>query len=142
VQDTDAAPLLDVISRAETLEQTVAAMPMAVVVVDREGRVVLWSGAAEELYGWRSSEVLGRPARELMVDAEAAPSADEVRAALERGERWMGTYPVKRRDGSTFTAWVVDAPVFAADGRRVGMVGVSLHADEFEPARLARVDLE
>src|SRR5690606_8625668 len=91
VQDTEPAPLLDVISRAETLEQAVAAMPLAVVVVDRDGRVVLWSGAAEELYGWRAAEAVGRPARDLIVALGSRAPIEEIRATVGRGERWMGT---------------------------------------------------
>ena len=142
MQETDAAPLLDVISRAEALEQAVAAMPLAVVVIDVEGRVVLWSGAAEELYGWQATEAVGRRARDLIIDPDRAPSADEISQELHEGRRWMGTFPVRRKDGSSFLAWVVNAPVIAADGSMVGMVGMSLDLNGSEPTRMARATVE
>jgi two-component system OmpR family sensor kinase len=46
-------------------------------------------------------------------------------ARVLRGETWSGDFEVRRRDGSTFPAHVVDAPIFASDGSVVGIVGVS-----------------
>ena len=37
------------------------ASPVAIVELDRSGRVQLWNPAAERIYGWRPEEVLGRP---------------------------------------------------------------------------------
>ncbi|MBI3288072.1 MAG: response regulator [Elusimicrobia bacterium] len=34
--------------------------PLAVIMLDRKGRVTLWNGIAEEMFGWTSAEVLGR----------------------------------------------------------------------------------
>jgi len=126
VRDTDTAPLLDVITRAETLEQTLAAIPMAVVVTDLEGHVVLWGGLAESLYGWRASEAVGRPARELIVAPDVAERADEIGAELRQGRRWTGLFPVLRKDGSSFEAFVTNAPVHDAEGDLVGVVGMSI----------------
>jgi diguanylate cyclase (GGDEF)-like protein/PAS domain S-box-containing protein len=137
VRDTETAPLLDVISRAETLEQTVAAIPMAIVVVDLEGRIVLWSGAAEALYGWRAAEVMGRPARPLMVAPDDELRAEQIRVEVQRGERSTGVLPLLRKDGSTFEAFVVNAPVHDAEGRLVGIVGMSVDTGD---ARISRAD--
>lgn len=40
----------------------------AAAVLDHRGAVVRWTGAAEELTGFRAEEVCGRPARELVAD--------------------------------------------------------------------------
>lgn len=44
--------------------------PAAVVGVDRRGRVVLFSPAAERLLGWEASEILGHSVRELYVNPD------------------------------------------------------------------------
>jgi len=43
------------------MEGLIAASPMAIVAVDREGRVTVWNESAEKLFGWTREEVLGQP---------------------------------------------------------------------------------
>ena len=51
----------------------VNALPVGVVETDRQGRIVLWEGAASRIFGWRTSEVLGKSleALELVHEADA-----------------------------------------------------------------------
>lgn len=44
----------------QTLQALVQASPLAITVLDRQGRVKLWNPAAERLFGWSREEVLGR----------------------------------------------------------------------------------
>lgn len=43
----------------ELLNTFLEALPLPVVGVDRRGRVILWSGAAEAVLGWTAAEVMG-----------------------------------------------------------------------------------
>ncbi len=53
--------------------------PMAVIEWDRQGVVTRWEGAAERLFGWTASEVIGRPMADLrLVHAEDADQVGEV----------------------------------------------------------------
>ena len=45
---------------SSTLEALVAATPAAIVVLDTEARVTLWSPGAVRLFGWTAEEVVGR----------------------------------------------------------------------------------
>jgi PAS domain S-box-containing protein len=45
----------------KTLETVIEASPLAIVTVDREGKVDTWNRAAEVMFGWRAEEVRGRP---------------------------------------------------------------------------------
>ena len=67
----------------------------AIIVRDREGRIVLWNRGAEMLYGYTAAEVLGRTAEFLM-----PPGAEEdARAAFEaalRGEELVIPEAVRR----------------------------------------------
>jgi diguanylate cyclase (GGDEF)-like protein/PAS domain S-box-containing protein len=44
-----------------TLSVLIKASPLAIFVLDTEGRVTLWNPAAEEMFGWSESEVIAQP---------------------------------------------------------------------------------
>ncbi len=102
----------------------------AVVSLDMEGRVVSWNRGAERLYGWTRAEAVGRSAREVLVPDEEGFAAEEVFARLRAGEAWSGEFRVRHRDGHSFPVMVTDTPVFDAEGRQVGVVGVSADLTE------------
>ena len=72
----------------------------AVIITDSLFQVRSWNDAAERLYGWSESEVLGRHLFEMLpfVDDASAPGA--VMRALERTGRWLETGRQIARDGS------------------------------------------
>ena len=45
----------------EQITALVEQSPLAIVVLDRDARVMQWNLAAERLFGWRAEEVLGKP---------------------------------------------------------------------------------
>ncbi|MGW3954364.1 SpoIIE family protein phosphatase [Streptomyces sp. NPDC004752] len=75
---------------------------VAAVVLDSDGRIVFWSGPAEELFGYGAEEALGEYATRLFVH-EADP--DLVKAlfteVMETGVSWAGAFPIRHKDGST-----------------------------------------
>lgn len=107
-----------------TPEQVLEAVGHAVVATDVEGNIVYWNPAAETLYGWPASEVLGRNVFEVTVPQMSHEMASDVMTSLGEGVTWSGGFTVRRRDGSVFPALVTDAGIHA-DGQLVGIVGVS-----------------
>ncbi|MFF3849808.1 SpoIIE family protein phosphatase [Streptomyces sp. NPDC002328] len=75
---------------------------VAAVLLDAEGRVVLWSPQAERLYGYAAEEALGQYAARLLVREEqwdwVAKTFAEV---METGQSWAGAFPIRCKDGST-----------------------------------------
>ncbi|GGN73202.1 hypothetical protein GCM10011579_051100 [Streptomyces albiflavescens] len=75
---------------------------VAAVLLDSDGRVVLWSPQAEELYGYTAAEALGQYAVQLMVHEEhwdwVIKKFVEV---METGQSWGGTFPIKCKGGGT-----------------------------------------
>src|SRR5690606_30326161 len=45
----------------EMLQAIVRASPLALEVLDTEGRIEVWNPAAERVFGWTEPEVLGQP---------------------------------------------------------------------------------
>jgi PAS domain S-box-containing protein len=138
-----ARPAAEVLSAAY-LVQLLDAVEQAVVATTPEGEIVLWNRCAERLYGWPAAEALGRNVLDVapaqMSREQAAAIMDELRA----GRAWSGEFTVRRRDGGAFQAWVADAPVLDADGRLIGIVGVSsdLTAKQATERALAQAEAE
>ncbi|MFJ9012526.1 SpoIIE family protein phosphatase [Streptomyces canus] len=77
-------------------------LAVAAVLLDSEGRVVLWSPQAEELYGYTAEEALGQHAARLLVHEEHRDWVLKTFAGvMETGQSWGGTFPVRCRDGGT-----------------------------------------
>jgi PAS domain S-box-containing protein len=88
----------------------------AVVIADREGRIISWNPQAELLFGWSRDEVLGRA----LADTIVPPS---LREAHRRGiERYLATgegpvlnrrieLPARRRDGTEIPVEMAITPV-------------------------------
>ncbi|MFH8448125.1 SpoIIE family protein phosphatase [Streptomyces fungicidicus] len=75
---------------------------VASVVLDTEGRIVLWSPQAEELFGYGAREALGRYAAQIMVHEEHLDLVVRLFADVMRtGRSWAGAFPIRRKDGGT-----------------------------------------
>ena len=115
--------------RSEAARSVESSWP-AIVVTTPDGTIVHWSDSATAVYGWDAAEVLGRPIGEVTVDPSEADRGAEILARLAVGESWEGPFRVRHRDGSTFMAHVRDTPVTDAQGRLVGILGLSYPVGE------------
>jgi PAS domain S-box-containing protein len=103
---------------------------LAVIATNADGVVTTWNARAEALYGWSRGEALGRHVSELTVPETDQKVAEEIIASLQRGDTWQGSFRLRRKDGSVFTAFVKDSPILDDDGRLIGIVGVSIEIGE------------
>ena len=88
---------------------------LAIEAYDRNGRVLMWNAAAERLYGWKESEVLGRTLDEFLLDASWNREFASTLAAIDAGELplWEGEYPFRNRTGGEGQ---VQSTIFAIPG--------------------------
>ena len=99
-------------------------MPDGVVVVDREGVIVFTNPRAEQMTGYTRAQLHGQsiellvPQRLRVIHKRHRQGYHESRA----GARAMGTverdFPVRRKDGSEFSADIALAPVDTPNGRQ------------------------
>ena len=101
------------------------AVEQAVIATDLKGTVTFWNRFAETLYGWPAADTIGRNIMEVVLPRDARERASEIMSHLQAGRSWSGEFTVRRRDGTTFLAFITDAPIFDARGAVVGFVGVS-----------------
>ncbi|MEU9350426.1 SpoIIE family protein phosphatase [Streptomyces griseoloalbus] len=75
---------------------------VASVVLDTEGRIMLWSPQAEELFGYSAREALGQYAARIMVHEQHLDLVVKLFADVMRtGRTWAGAFPIRRKDGGT-----------------------------------------
>lgn len=74
---------------------------VAAMVLDTEGRIVLWSPQAEQLLGYPPEEALGRFAAQVLVDEEHFELVLRLfTGVMSSGEAWAGVFPVRHKDGT------------------------------------------
>jgi PAS domain S-box-containing protein len=108
----------------------------AIIATGPDGRIVYWNRFAEELYGWRAEEVIGRNILDITVPVDNLQPAVDIMASLHAGKSWEGEFTVRQRDGTHFTASVTDSPIFDEGGVLIGIVGVSHDLTALAKARL------
>ncbi len=96
-------------------------------IIDTEidGTVRGWNRAAEQEYGWRADEILGKPIINV-VPADARPQLLQMRAEVladRRGRTYEGLR--LRKDGSTFFAVTSLSPVCDASGAVTGIAAIT-----------------
>jgi PAS domain S-box-containing protein len=108
----------------QTLEAVLASSPVAIVALDLERKITMWTPAAERLFGWSAAEVLGREMPFTPPEHEEVASALAARAA--RGEEFVDEeWPAMRKDGSRLLLSVSTAVLVGPDGVR-GLVATMM----------------
>jgi PAS domain S-box-containing protein len=93
----------------EDMEKLLDLVPAPVIYRDMNGKILLWNGGAERLYGWSRGEAIGRPARQLLETSFPAPVWEVDSILRERG-RWEGSLVNTTSDGSeieVLSIWTV-----------------------------------
>jgi PAS domain S-box-containing protein len=96
----------------------------AVAAARPDGSIVYLNPAAERLFGWRASEVIGKNGLVLIPAPTAAEEGLRIHAKLLSGRHHTGRMRLTRRDGSEFVANVTSAPVFGERADLIGLIGI------------------
>jgi diguanylate cyclase (GGDEF)-like protein/PAS domain S-box-containing protein len=106
---------------SQKLEALIKAAPLAIILRDAEGRIEKWNAAAERMFGWTESEVLGK-----MVPWYPPGKEDEgerYRNMILRGEVFSDVEAVRlRKDGAPLTVSLSGAPVHDERGNAIGVM--------------------
>lgn len=117
---TDRKRLEAALRESEELQRTIIdASPLAIISVDLERRVRSWNAAAERMFGWTASEVLGRPLPYLGDgNEEWAREAHEMMDRVLAGETLSRVEVARpRKDGTLIHVSLSTAPVRDRSGQ-------------------------
>jgi PAS domain S-box-containing protein len=107
----------------EALHAIIDSSPLAILALDLDMNVTMWSSAAEHMFGWKPEEVLGRPYR-LVPEAER----EQFRAFFERvigGGGFTGVEARRvRKDGTSVIVSLSTAPLRDASGSVIGAMAL------------------
>jgi len=103
-------------------ETSIYASPVPIVAADPQNRITMWNAAAEAVFGWRESEVLGQP--NPIIPPEAAASSVVLHRRLLSGETITGMEVVRRRrDGALVAISLSASPLWDQNRRVRGIIG-------------------
>ena len=95
---------------ARWLRRLLDANPAPLVVIDHESHVLLWSRAAEELFGWPEREVLGLPVP--TITADKLSEWRRIRDVVVAGNSVYGLETTQRsRDGRLISVALSAVPI-------------------------------
>ncbi|MDO9037021.1 MAG: PAS domain S-box protein [Lutibacter sp.] len=97
----------------------------AVIATCRKGDITYWNKAAEKLYGWNESEVMGQNILDAVQTSVTNEDAALIMSSLINGESWSGEFLCQRKNGSTFPAIVYNSPISDAQGELIGVIAIS-----------------
>ena len=102
----------------------------AIVVVDSGERITFWNKHAEVLYQWTKEEVLGKQVNDLLLPSGHTVMRPSVRESLNTRGYWEGETLVRRKDGTTFTVFLILNNIYGSDGKIIGRAGVNIDIQE------------
>ena len=109
----------------ERLALLVHQSPIAFIEADTSGRVVLWNPAAEAVFGYAASEVLGQPVLRFLLLPEDQGHGDSLwRDLLQHRGVSHCTREGRNRNGGRLLFSIYHTPLLAPDGELQGLLAV------------------
>lgn len=117
----------ELVATRQWLKTTLTSIGDATIATDRTGRITFMNPVAEELTGWHLSEVLGKPATEVLhfIDSETRQAiANPILLAIHTGQRTHlpDHCLLKIRDGAERTVGDSASPITDDNGKIIGGV--------------------
>ncbi|MBI5205845.1 MAG: PAS domain S-box protein [Nitrospirae bacterium] len=98
--------------------------PMAIIMLDMNGRVIEWNPAAERIFGWAKKEIMGKPNPIVPEDKQDEYAA--LRHQVEEGKPYSGRNLLrKRKDGTLIYINISSALLYDEKGSKIGLVGIA-----------------
>lgn len=113
------------------LSHALASLRDAVVITDRNHRIIYANPAIEDIHGYKPGEVIGKNAAELFENIPGNPP--DLAGLIEKEAKdgfWIGEILNRRRDGSYFPVRLIENAIFGEDGRLLGYIGISQDISE------------
>lgn len=99
------------------LQLVLERMPVGCALSDTDFRVTYWNPAAEHIFGYTSTEVVGKQPYEMFVPSEAKTYVEQIQARMSLGDPAAhGMNTNRTRDGRTISCEWYNTPLVDSDG--------------------------
>ncbi len=113
----------DLLKANQTLDALIRYSPLAIILTDVVSNVLVWNAAAERIFGWKETEVLGR--KNPIVPDHKQQEYFALRDEVRRGNNYSSKVLQRRKkDGSTIHLNAASASLRDAGGEVIGLVGM------------------
>lgn len=126
----------DITTRKRNVEQllfnaqVIDSLSDAVVVMDRDVRIISWNKGAERLYGWKEKEVLGKNLSDIAPYTYIIGSDEEAVQQIAKTGLWRGQVTQKSKKGKHLVINVSATAVNDSKGQMVGFVTINRDVTE------------
>lgn len=120
-----------------TLQAVFKASPLAIITLDRQGCVTMWSGAAQEIFGWSEDEVLGK-FHPTVPEEERQEFLRYIQGLFDGNVTPFYREAVRfKKDGSSLVAGIHGSPMYDKEGRVYAVLGMIADVTERKEAEKA-----
>ena len=99
--------------------------PVAMIGTDEEFCITLWNPAAERMYGWASSEVLGKPANEVLRFEMSSEERARAVATVQATGEFVAEFTYYNREGEPLTVLGDTITLHNREGKITGYLSVN-----------------
>jgi PAS domain S-box-containing protein len=103
----------------------------ALISSDMQLNVIIWNSAAEKIYQWKASEVIGQKLTDILKTeyANEGSSSEAYQELMDNGH-WSGEVTQLRKDGTRFPVLTSVSFVTDEQGVRIGLLGINRDISE------------
>ncbi len=98
----------------------------AIVATDMNHHIIYWNQCAQNLFGWKSSEVLGKPALEVMIRQEHRTAGKRFLQKLSERNSWSGDFTVPHASGRKIPVELSCSALSDTYGSQIGFTCVAV----------------
>jgi PAS domain S-box-containing protein len=120
----------------QMLSAIIDASPLAIIALDTEVNVTLWNPAAENMFGWKNDEVLGRPYPIVSTDLQGE-LMENIRLLNDGGVRRVMETCRMHKDSSLIEVSLSTAPMLDSEGATIGYMAIMADITERKQAQQA-----
>ncbi|MFQ6137287.1 MAG: PAS domain S-box protein, partial [Candidatus Hydrothermarchaeales archaeon] len=118
----------------EYLEKLIETSPYCIISTDLEGRIVSFNKAAEETYGCKAEEAIGKHARILQPKDVPKELNKEIYEAMLKREGWEGELFNIRKNGEVFPIYLHTRRIVDERGNPIGLLSLAQDITERKKA--------
>ncbi|MFP4096629.1 MAG: response regulator [Cyclobacteriaceae bacterium] len=110
-----------ILFQAQLLDQ----VETAVIATDVQYHIIYWNHCAEKVYGWKSHEVIGKKATDILIRKDQQQSSQLLLKKIQNKKSWEGEFTVAHKSSRKIPVHLNCAATINSSGHHIGFTLVS-----------------